>query len=415
MATSNRVLDSLDYSYESCVQVALDSHAANPVPFADRIKYFEMITSGVQALSKLYLDEAMEITKRLKRIRGLMSDVKRAQKDSLITNNGQEGVKDNFDNYSELAASRLSKEFKRAIHGVTDCDYALVKFGDMVAEAEEFEEKLDLEEMLENPNLSIDCRSDSALVYVYTCAFEHESIICFFHKNLQHRCQTTFLGGDLNPLLPDTFGFYSSPQHFKSANNHYREPMAPPRPAPKASVGKSDVLRDTKNRTISKYSEAPCGAGIKPMMKENDLKPMEEDIDKINPLGESGTKETSESASTLGSPMAPVIDSFGLNLIRFFTRDNTVPFPDEPNQEYFRPIEAIVEMIQTINEGGDSLEAWKKMDSYPMLTKEEMRQWALKNGKGGASPDHSEKSEEKEDRSEEEGDGSEEGGVGGEE
>lgn len=66
-------------------------------------------------------------------------------------------------------------------------------------------------------------------------------------------------------------------------------------------------------------------------------------------------------------------------------------------------------MIRTINKGGDSLEAWKKMDSYPMLTKEEMCQWVLENSKKGASPDHSKKSKE------EEGDGSEEGKVGGEE
>lgn len=43
------------------------------------------------------------------------------------------------------------------------------------------------------------------------------------------------------------------------------------------------------------------------------------------------------------------------------------------------------------------------MDSYPMLTKEEMCQWVLENSKKGASPDHSKKSKE------EGGDGSEEG------
>ncbi|KAH0611016.1 uncharacterized protein H6S33_011443 [Morchella sextelata] len=156
MTTRNRVLDTLDYNYESRIQVALDSHAANPVPFADRIKFFDMITNGVQALSKFYLDEAMEITKRLARIRGLMSDAKQVQKDSLVANNGQGAVKDNVDNYSE-AASRLRKEFERAMRGVADCDYALVIFGDMVAEAEGFEEKLDLEETLGSLDLNIDC------------------------------------------------------------------------------------------------------------------------------------------------------------------------------------------------------------------------------------------------------------------
>lgn len=146
------------------------------------------------------------------------------------------------------------------------------------------------------------------------------------------------------------------------------------------------------------------------MVKESDLKSTEEDTEMINVAEEPMTMEMNEPASTLGSPTPLVIDLLGLNLIRLFTRDNTVPFPDEPNQEYFRPIEAIEEMIQTINEGGDSLGAWKKMDSYPMLTKEEMRQWVLENCKKGASPDqdYSEKSEG-------EGDGSEEGKMGGEE
>lgn len=156
MTTPNRVLDNLDYNYESRVQVALDSHVANPAPFADLIKFFDMITNGVQALSKYYLDEAMEITKRLERVRGLMSDEKQAQKDGLVANNGQEAVKDKVDNYRE-AASRLRREFERAMRGVADCDYALVKFGDMVAEAEGFEEKLDLEETLGSLNLNIDC------------------------------------------------------------------------------------------------------------------------------------------------------------------------------------------------------------------------------------------------------------------
>ncbi|KAH0611017.1 uncharacterized protein H6S33_011444 [Morchella sextelata] len=120
------------------------------------------------------------------------------------------------------------------------------------------------------------------------------------------------------------------------------------------------------------------------------------------------TSETNERASTLGPPTPPVIDPLGLNLIKLFTRDNTVPFPDKPNQEYFRSIEAIEEMIQTINEGGDSLEAWKKMDSYPMLTKEEMRQWVLAKSEKDASPDHPEQPEEARD-------GSEKGKMGGEE
>ncbi|KAH8147626.1 uncharacterized protein LAJ45_08454 [Morchella importuna] len=155
MTTSNRVLDSLDYDYQSRVQVALDSHVANPAPFADRIKFFDMITTGVQALSKHYLDEAMEITKRLERIRGLVSDTKKVQ-NSLVADNGQQVVNDNVDNYSKTT-SRLRREFERAMRGVADCDYALVEFGDMVAEAEGFEEKLDLEEALGSLNLNIDC------------------------------------------------------------------------------------------------------------------------------------------------------------------------------------------------------------------------------------------------------------------